>query len=180
MANSELKKWLFRRPQPTQIRAVVDDTEKTIEVNASKRGGWAELEQTIVALGASSAEALDRDGNVLRAITFSHEAAEADSDSADEGKFVRGDLAQILHHFGQQISLAYQAGAAAASENSQQQMRVVSTLVDHLTVSIQNLHKMSVQLSLVQAQAGQDGADETMRQMMAMLNNAKQLHGGGG
>jgi len=163
MAHSDLKRFLFRKPQPSKVRVTLEDgTEKTIAIASEKRGGWVECEQTILALDPISVEALNNDDTLLRAANL-RDAPESDDKRKASSGGNDAPLDKVLQRYGEGLREAYTAGASAASASQDKLIVIVETLTAHLTSAIANMHHLGAQLGSAVAAGGEDSM-----QVMAM------------
>ena len=93
--------WLRRTPQP----AIIVADGQRIEVG-NRGGKWRDLVRTIESLGANKIEALDRAGNVIRAVTLEDEDVERASKDASKEE-------SELQTFARLLADAYASGSKA-------------------------------------------------------------------
>lgn len=121
-----LRSWLRREPQPARV---VADT-RTIQVPSGPRK-WAELEETIISIGATKVEAIDREGNLLRVVNLETEES---TSGAAMGKpsgalSEMAQMAQIIAEAGDRAALRHaDAYRLAFEENT----KLVGLLADRL------------------------------------------------
>jgi hypothetical protein len=100
---AQLSKWLRKTPQPATI--VLDGAKRlTVGPGGAK---WTELARSIEAAGATKLEALDGQGNLVRAVTI-----EDENEPADRPTELQSDL-QVLSKI---IADAYEKGTLAPSK----------------------------------------------------------------
>jgi len=153
----DLRSWLRRLPKPHSLRIRTrDEEERLIPLNVETKTKWNELENTIRAAGATSLEALDKAGHIIRAMRLSEQEAEAGSDEESRARYDekvmardRRELAAILDAQGRRIEAAYTAGSEAAGKSADKLLDLVETLTQHLTLAITNLHTVSTNLANV-------------------------------
>jgi len=96
-----LRTWLKKEPPAVSCRARVGSEDRVVEINMDDPRRWARTEETILAMGSSHVEALDKKGNVLRALDLEQllehkaEHAAAAGDDDDEHHFAA--LARVIN-----------------------------------------------------------------------------------
>lgn len=83
MIASEIRFWLMRQPRPAMVRVLCGTERTTVPVAAGQ--SWANVAQTIEALAPDLLEALDTNGNTIRATRG--------DDDGDEAELGRGSTA---------------------------------------------------------------------------------------
>lgn len=171
---SETRKWLMKKPLLAKVRVVRDDgTTHMLEVQADKRGGFLEAEESMQQLmrGAEGRiEALTADGSILRAAPF-HDPSDGDADeeggSAKKEKPGVDITDRVIQRMGEAIEKAYKAGAEASAASQAKLVELVDKLTTHLSVAIQEHHKSAIEAATV---AGAD--PQAMMAMQLMSANA--------
>ncbi len=91
MAELQLRKWLQKIPHPQMVRAWdADGDEKTVRVGVS-RSRWRDAEEALA--NAVRLEALDNDGNVLRACELDN--GHVGPAESKQGKSAGAELAEL-------------------------------------------------------------------------------------
>jgi hypothetical protein len=186
---TSLRQWLRKEPQPKRLRVrTVDDQERTIELDPDVRKRWKTAEEAILALRSVAVECLGRDDEIMRAkdlappdedtgVSSGEGASEILAEKLNMTKLSneRKEFALALDRYGARLVEAFQAGAAAASEQQDKLVGLVEVLTNNLSTSIVNLHNISVELAQARADAGSDGESTpslhgaNQSQLMALL-----------
>jgi len=72
VSDSQVKKWLSRAPCPARVR--VDESDKKVIVVSNRANRWSELEKSLLAMSATTVEALNAQGEVLRVMQLKEPA----------------------------------------------------------------------------------------------------------
>lgn len=88
LRGSRLHSWLRRSPMPAAVRC---DAKKTIAVGTNSKTRWRDVMISIDAVGANLLEALDAEGNVLRAMVLEDEDEDEHAKPTEEPKAVNGE-----------------------------------------------------------------------------------------
>lgn len=140
-----LRSWLRRKPEPVRVKA--DDI--VIAVPDSPRK-WSELEETILAKGASRVECYDATGTLLRAMSLDEgtdEPAKANAASPEETMLVR--FAELLTQ-ASDASAARHADAFTHAFNTM--ATITKTISDRLYVMEKNWQAAMIATAQAQAQ----------------------------
>lgn len=182
----DLRSWLRRTPRPRKLRMeTTDGQQKTLDLG-SKRLRWNAVEESVRAAGAITVEALDAEGNVLRAVRLEDDdgnAPESDEDKSDKAvSKAQTAMAAMLDRYGDRMVKAFEAGATASSTGQDKLVELVDTLTAHLSHAIAGLHTASVNLAnYIQATAQNEGGapNEAMlsRVLTLALGNAAAAQG---
>lgn len=104
MNANRIRGWLLQLPKPSSVRVSGDGEPQTLRPGRS----YAKLADTIVALNPDLVEALDKDGNVLRATRMQSEDAQR-STAAELPEGLKADPhALMLTHFANLVHRAYE------------------------------------------------------------------------
>jgi hypothetical protein len=162
---ADLSYWLRRRPKPFRLRIRVGDEERIVEISAGK-ARWDAIEETVRSSGATAVECLDEQNNIIRAMRIGGD----DDAGDDEGPGAREkaedkahsrsmkELSGVLDRYGARMNESFLAGVKASSASQGALVELVSTLTEHLSLAITNLHNVSVNLSNI-VQESALGAD---------------------
>lgn len=122
-----LRSWLRREPQPVRVIA---DT-RTIQVPAGPRK-WAELEETILSIGATKVEAVGADGSLLRVVNL--ETEESSSGGPAIGRSASGlsEMAQMAQIIAEASDRAAQRHADAYRLAFEENTKLVGLLAERL------------------------------------------------
>lgn len=108
---TQFRRWLKETPQPAALR--IDENEKkTIKVS-KQRSCWSEAEKSVLAMDATLVEALDNQGNILRAFRLKDESESQPDKPAQAETWPSTELAQMA-----QIFTAAADRAASRHENA--------------------------------------------------------------
>jgi len=99
-----LNHWLRKNPQPFAVLALVDGSEKRIELSGGGRQ-WRDLTKTVEALNASKLTAVDKAGSVLRCLEL--DVADEDDDKAPVAE---SETSSEIKVFAKLIAEAYDKG----------------------------------------------------------------------
>lgn len=171
-AITSLRVWLRKEPQPKRIRVrTVDDQERMVDLDPDVRRRWKIAEEAIRALRGVAVECLDREDNILRAqdltppdddtgVSTGEGASEILAEKLNMTKLSneRKEFALAIDRYGAWAIAAYNAGAAAASEQQDKLVGLVEILTNSLNTSIVNLHAVSGELARERAEA--EGGEE--------------------
>jgi len=170
----QLRTWLRRLPHPVAVMA--DDARVPVPTTPRR---WAELEETLTALGPARLVALDAKGTTLRAVTLDESGEDAPaSPGAPES---RSPLTNDLQVMSRLLADAYRTGAetamAAMRGSIEENTKLVKLLADRLGSiemawqrSLQTHAKMSVDLAEARASSG--GDDATLASLLPHLMGA--------
>jgi hypothetical protein len=139
----DLGSWLRRNPQPVIVRAYTAEGVKTIRKPSGVRI-WREWTDTILALDPSKVEALDKEGNVLRACVLNEDdqvlgpAGQATPDAGNKMQSTLVVLAQLLAESYTRAMNAYDRGAemarAATEAQTAHQLEMMTLQMQRVTV----------------------------------------------
>ena len=158
-----LRSWLRRSPKPAQLRC-----DGQLVPVPSAGNVWAQLEETVTALGASRIEALDASGAILRATQLeSDDDAPAAAPASHHGDGQLDRLARI-------IAEAHDAGArrhAQAYETAfARQLELLGVVAARLTSLETAYHRSVTQVAQLQLDAAQAaGGDDATNAITGML-----------
>lgn len=110
MNAARIRGWLLQLPKPTAVRVTGDGEPQTLRPGRS----YAKLAETIVALGVDLVEALDKDGNVIRATRFQGEEAHRSDAAAIPAGLEKDPQALMLTHLANLIHRAYEHSSEVA------------------------------------------------------------------
>lgn len=126
---AQISKWLRKTPQPATI--VVDEGKR---IDVGTRGGrWTEVARSIEALGATKLQALDGQGNVLRAITL-------DDDEREEGG--KSELQGDLQALSKIVADAYEKGTQAPQKLLESAMTFIERQGQRLVVQDREIERL--------------------------------------
>jgi hypothetical protein len=190
-----LFQWLRKKPHPVRLRIRnVDDETNTIEINASSSQRWKLALEAIKASRAVTVEALDKEGNILRARELESDpegASEEERDQRSRDRSMsneRKEVAAMLDRYGERLNQAFREGANAAAKSHEALVGLVETLTENLNLAIVNMHTLSVNYAKqIQESAGVEGDSQNDRnsvllsQMVAAaISNGARKGGDGG
>lgn len=110
MNASRIRGWLLQVPKPSAVRVTGDGEPQTLKPGRS----YAKLAETIVALGVDLVEALDKDGNVIRATRFQADEAHRSDAAAIPAGLEKDPNALMLTHLANLIHRAYEHSSEVA------------------------------------------------------------------
>lgn len=152
MALSERRflSWMRRKPRPTKLRAHVESgAPRVLPVRANSGGHyWKELLESLASLSPTMVEALNDEGDVLRAVPIiEEEEAEEEETEEEEAEEAAEEVRRSstasedrrLETFAKLLAQAYKDGAAANNEASE---KAFTKLVDLTNVAFQRLDLM--------------------------------------
>lgn len=180
MANvqSELKKFLCLKPQPTKIRT--KDPERIIEVGLRK-GAWQEVERTIQAINPGAIELLDAAGGVIRACDLNDDGDDDEKKDKDADPMASNKhLAAVLDSHGKRMIEAFEAGVHASSSQQNHLVQLVEHLTKHLSHALTNLHHLSAQVATLQSAGGSADDAVAAKLIEAAMGGGGQLGLGSG
>lgn len=122
-----LRSWLRREPQPVRVIA---DT-RTIQVPAGPRK-WAELEETIVSIGATKVEAIGADGSLLRVVNLETEESSSGGGAIGRGTSGLSEMAQLATIIAEASDRAAQRHADAYRLAFEENTKLVGLLAERL------------------------------------------------
>jgi hypothetical protein len=159
---TRLRSWIRQVPHPVKLRLrTVDDDEKTVVISDNPRTRWRMAEQAVKSSQAKNVECLDKNGDVLRAISLTDDDSDGGGDYEDKRAKNRSaeirEIAAIIDRAGARQNEAFDRGAAAASAAQENLISIVETLTINLTAAITNLHNVSV--NFANMLAGSDNAE---------------------
>jgi hypothetical protein len=174
----QLRTWLRRLPHPVAVMA--DDARVPVPTTPRR---WAELEETLTALGPARLVALDAKGATLRAVTLDESADDAAAPAAPES---RSPLTNDLQVMSRLLADAYRTGAetamAAMRGSIEENTKLVKLLADRLGSiemawqrSLQTHAKMSIDLA--EARSSSNGDDATLASLLPHLMGAAASNG---
>ena len=184
-----LRAWLRAQPQPTQLRIRKEDgAELIVELSATAaRNKWKNAEEAVRASRAIAVECLDKKGNILRARELEVADDDDEAETAPGGKNdpykgererlrkaltdQQREFASVLDRYGDRLNEAFERGSNASAASHDALVGLVSSLTDHFSHSISNMHTMSVNLANAIAQMGQLQGGEGGSDNGAMLGN---------
>jgi hypothetical protein len=186
----DLRNWLRRTPKPDTLRLrMPDGEERTVQLTGG-RTRWTVAEEAVRTSGASSVEAIDTKGHILRSARLENEDLDDEPDEPRGGGGAdakrdaqllsrdRREIASICDAQGRRQNEAYAAGAAAASQSQDKLLEMVENLTQHFSLALTNLHTMSVNLSnVLQAAANPEepssGRNDSLLALLASMVQAK-------
>jgi len=146
-----LKPWLRRMPQPVAV--LCDD--KRVPVPKGQKA-WSELARSIEALQPSQIQCLDKDGQVIRAMTL-ETADDTTDDTADTSALkVFAKLVADAYDKGHKVGQPVLDSAMAFIERQSQRLMKAEAEVEQLR---QHCHLLQAQLIEATA-SGDDGDDD--------------------
>lgn len=89
-----LRGWLRKTPPAHSVRCSTEEGPKLVKINHQDERKWARAEETILQLGATLVEALDKAGDVLRAVQL-EAPPDLDGGAKEEEKAPNTELAQL-------------------------------------------------------------------------------------
>jgi len=194
MSNTSLIQWLRKTPQPNTVRVHTEEGDvNVIEINAKSSTRWRSTEEAVEACRAVQIECLSKDGKILRARRWKPPELEGDGggDTAENEKNERRreqlsmrmavQQAAMIDRYGERMCQAFEQGAAAAGVSQESLVSLVSTLTDHLSLAITNLHNVSVNLAnIVQATASETDTKSSNDSAIAQMLGGVALRAMGG
>src|ERR1051326_1561098 len=90
---TQFRRWLKESPQPSSLR--LDENEKKLIRITKQRSCWSEAEKSVLALDASVVEALDHQGNVLRAFRLKVDELEKEPPKPQQEAWPDAEQAQL-------------------------------------------------------------------------------------
>lgn len=94
---TNFRRWLKETPQPVALR--LDENEKkTIKVS-KQRACWSEAEKSVLAMDPTIVEALDNQGNILRAFRLKDDDANEPAKPPQQESWPSSELAQMAQIF---------------------------------------------------------------------------------
>lgn len=161
----DVKSWLRRQPQPAYL--ICDG--KRVAVSSSGSRKWAETAETVLSVGASTVEAYDKDGTLLRRVDLETEGETAKPEAA-EASSVKGleklsELAQLATIIGDVGDRAARRQEAVFEKAFGALMAVVNSLSDRVvgmeSAWVASLNQIAeLRLALADAQAEARGKEE--------------------
>lgn len=179
--HSDLKLFLMKRPRPVKVRCKGEDGERILEM-PMRRGGFQELERTILAIDPITVEILDKDGTVVRAANLRDDAEETEEKAGAKDQAL---TAAMLDNFGKHLVCAFKEGVAASSSQQEKLTQLVGNLMEHVQALLAGVHKMAAANAALQAQSisGND-TDDMAAKVMALIvsggNNGASAPNGSG
>lgn len=177
----DFRAWLRRAPKPRKLRLTNADGDDRIVDLGGGRCKWAEVENTVKNANAALVECLDASGEILRSHRFEEEEIAA-SPEDERDKLVaktQGTNAAMLDAYGKRLVEAFHAGAASAAVSQENLVAIVETLTAHLSLSISNMHTLSVNMAnlVSQQEPPSEGSksDAMMGLLTAMIAGKQQL-----
>ncbi len=110
MNANRIRGWLLQLPKPSAVRVTGDGEPQTLKPGRS----YAKLADTIAALSPDLVEALDKDGNVLRATRMQTEDAHRSDAAAIPDGLKADPQALMLTHMANLIHRAYEHSSEIA------------------------------------------------------------------
>jgi hypothetical protein len=180
--SSTLRTWLRRSPQPASIRYRNDaDEERSLKLSADARNRWRNAEEALLTAKATSVEALDEAGNVLRGTRLEvgedgepldPEEAEARREERAIGKSQK-ELAGLIDRYGMRLNEAFREGAKASNVSHDKLVELVDILTSKLSEMISNVatlsHKLGKALQAVDDAAEPEDPSKKNDEMVASL-----------
>lgn len=175
---TNLRSWLKRRPVPVKVR--VDDRVLAVPDSTHK---WSDLEGTIGAFQWTKLEALDAEGNVLRA-TLDDEELSTEEVDAKDAKGRLGEIAQIAHELRECVrcvqdgqSKTWSTVVQAAYDLTSKLAETNARLERDLAVARNEAARLEAELAAVGQQAGGDVASTLLQGMMRGKADAEKTNG---
>jgi len=178
-----IRSWLRRDPQPTTIRvqSATDGTKTLALVDGGRK--WSDAERNVLALDPVRIEALNKDGEVLRAHDFGSAGAD-EKEERDESLTLSGEvgenkqlvlMARLLHEAHESGSARHEAAWASTRQAYEVAFtkfyEMVVMLVQRLT-SAENAQQKQIasivelQVALARAEAQGGGNDEMIKTLV--------------
>jgi hypothetical protein len=185
MPNIRLRTWLKREPPAASVRVHVgeDDEERIIKIDPTDPRRWARTEETIAALDASCVEALDLEGNVLRAQPLGEEEA-ADPgassaialDPADEPPLVQ--LARLLNEASENSAQRHETAYKTAFDLLAE---IVRLCINNMVAVSKTNERLNRRLEQIEAAPGEGASDpQALPEMFVQGVMARMLNPAGG
>lgn len=184
---SSVRGWLRKKPPAVAVRVTCaddDETVKVVKVNKADPRCWARCEETIAALQPAMMEALDKDGDVLRAHKF-EVPDDPDADDDDEKEKKKGSKSEYVE-ISKIIAAAHRDGAAINAEAYKASFNMMEEITKaaanaHLA-SAKAINSLAARLSRVQPVAGEnadgDGMEGFMKAAAMRMMGLNQSAGG--
>jgi hypothetical protein len=185
---ANIKSWLRRSPQPASIRIVSGGESRQIAIPHADPRKWAIVEETINAADPEVVEALDAGGAIIRGLE--RKPAEDDEDETGEtASEAKADLAiarravakaSMLDKYGQRLNEAYEKGAHAGAQGSEQVVTLCSMLMQHFSNLMTSFHETNLKVAeLVQELAETKGEKESSpaEQLIGQIGAAVAMKG---
>ena len=137
----QIRGWLLIQPRPTTVRVVTVDGEiKTLTIAST----WAAIAQSIDAMGAELLEALDADGNLLRAVKVASldEEPEKPAENAVARAIANDGETERFRLFATLISDAYKYGYEVAFTKMVELFGAVNARTELIEKSLSSTERM--------------------------------------
>lgn len=180
---SSLRTWLRRTPQPASIRyRTDDDEERNLRLSPDARNRWRNAEEALLTAKATSVEALDEKGDVLRAtrLEVGDDGEPLDPDEAearrDEKNATRAhkEMAGLLDRYGMRLNEAFREGAKASNQSHDKLVELVDILTSKLSEMITNVASLSQKLGKA-LQAVEDEPEDASKKNEELVGQLVQL-----
>jgi hypothetical protein len=183
---SSLRSWLRRPPQPSSIRYRTEDgEERMLKLSAELKNRWRNAEEALLTAKATSVEALDDKGDVIRgtALELGENGEPLDPEEADAKREDRAlskslrDQGILLDRYGARLNEAFREGAKAANLSHDKLVELVDILTSKLGEMINTTAGLSKDLGkLLRAkEEGGDPDEDVQKKNDEMVANLIQL-----
>ena len=165
---TQLRRWLKETPQPSALR--LDENEKkVIRIARSQARCWSDAEKSVLALDATIVEALDHQGNVIRAFRLKDDDAEKEPPKPQQEAWPEHEQAQLAVIITAACDRAASRHEAAyrmsfdklASMYEAQTLRLEEALARAATAEARLERERRQWMEAVNRSAGQSGDEET-------------------
>lgn len=114
MSSKEVvRNWLLRKPNPHSLRLSSADVPVAQELRCAGRRSWSKVADSIIAIGPELIEALDKDGNLIRALRPDQETTATNAPTIPSALITDPETARISH-FATLLHRAYEHSTTVA------------------------------------------------------------------